>query len=62
MLTNISRSWTALANQLESLAGIIKAEGIDSRLVVSKLDVELAGSSTDPPSLRHEASFAAFLT
>jgi hypothetical protein len=28
VLTNISRSWTALANQLESLAGIIKAEGI----------------------------------
>ena len=26
--TNISRSWTALANQLESLAYIVKSEGM----------------------------------
>ena len=27
VLRNISRSWTALANQLESLAVIVKSEG-----------------------------------
>jgi hypothetical protein len=28
VLTSISRSWAALASQLENLAGILKAEGI----------------------------------
>jgi hypothetical protein len=31
VLNSISRSWTALAHQLESLAGIVKSEGRLSR-------------------------------